>query len=271
MKSKNKILINLIIFSALTCSLAEASTKKNLTQAKIIAGPAKTPVNVNEEKKDADSVEWTDVDKIKEKYWARGDESELGVVQNRVYSKEHKLEVGTFVGLLSSDPFLDVTNVGASIGYHLSETFSGHLLGWKSLVSPSSALKLLQEPVGTGGLGTTANTNKPKFFLGAEGQASVLYGKLSVLGKAIIYYDFHFNGGLGMTGTESGSYLTPFIGLGQKVYLSKNIALSVDYRIMRYNENIVEKILPTKIGQVVGQRDNWSHSVNLGVSFLIGG
>ncbi|HTL13265.1 MAG TPA: hypothetical protein VL588_12295, partial [Bdellovibrionota bacterium] len=37
---------------------------------------------------DSDAVA---VDSIKEKYWARGDQTEIGVVQNRMYSKTHKL------------------------------------------------------------------------------------------------------------------------------------------------------------------------------------
>src|SRR3954471_9123833 len=76
--------------------------------------------------------EKADVGAIKEKYWAKGDESELGVVQNRLYSKSGKLEIGGFGGLTSSDPFLDVKQLGGSIGYHFSELWAVHLFGWKS-------------------------------------------------------------------------------------------------------------------------------------------
>src|SRR5476649_915658 len=59
-------------------------------------------------------AEHVNVENIKSKYWARGDESELGVVQNRLYSKEHKIEVGVFGGVVATDPFLQVNSVGGS-------------------------------------------------------------------------------------------------------------------------------------------------------------
>ncbi len=206
------------------------------------------------------------VDMIKEKYWARGNESEMGVVQNRLYSKENKLEFGLLSGIISSDPFLNTKIVGGSLGFHFSEYFGVRMIGWKNIVSPSTALKTFEDT-----LGATTNNNPAKYFLGAEGSASVLYGKLSLIGKAIIYYDFHLLGGMGLTGTESGTYFTPYVGLGQNVYLSKNFSLRIDYRLQRYNEKIIEKVITPKLGQVVGERVNWSNAVTLGVNFLFGG
>ena len=206
------------------------------------------------------------VDAIKEKYWAKGDDAELGVVQNRMYTKVGRFEVGTFGGVIISDPFLDVTSLGASIGYHFSEYFAVHVFGWKSFASNSSALDTFVRTEGA-----TANTNDPKSYIGTEGSASILYGKLSLLGKKIIYYDFHLLAGLGATATESGTYLTEHIGIGQQVYLNKSTSIRLDYRLMPYEEKILEKVIPTKIGQVVDQRTNWSNAITLGVSFLFGG
>ena len=58
--------------------------------------------------------------------------------------------------------------------------------------------------------------------------------------------------------------------LGQQIYLAKWMSLRVDYRLLRYNEKIQEKVIPTKLGQTVGERVNWSNSITLGVTFLIG-
>ena len=214
----------------------------------------------------SDENEKVHVDAIKERYWARGDDSELGVVQNRIYTKAGKLEFGAFMGFISSDPFLSVQSFGGSVGWHLSEYLGLRVLGWQTRVSPSSALLTFQET-----RGATTNTNEPKSFLGAEAAGSVLYGKLSLLGKQIIYYDFHLLGGGGVTRTESGSYATPLIGLGQQIYLSKAVSFVVDYRLMAYHENILEKVIPTKLGQVVDERVNWTSALTLGVSILLGG
>ncbi|OFZ23336.1 MAG: hypothetical protein A2X94_03815 [Bdellovibrionales bacterium GWB1_55_8] len=214
----------------------------------------------------ADQNEKVQVDAIKEKYWNRGDESELGVVQNRLYTKAGKLEVGSFFGMLSSDPFLSVQSFGGSVGFHLSEYLGLRLLGWKSQVSPSNALITFQET-----RGATTNTNEPRAFYGAEAAGSILYGKLSFLGKKIIYYDLHLLGGAGVTQTESGNYITPLLGVGQQIYLSKSLSLVVDYRLMAYRENLLEKVIPTKLGQVVDERMNWTNTLTLGISMLFGG
>ena len=95
---------------------------------------------------------------------------------------------------------------------------------------------------------------------------SLFYGKLSVLGKSIIYYDFYFLGGLGLTNTESGNYPTPSLGLGQRFYLNRTLSIRLDYRLFYFYENIVEKVVPTMIGQIRGQRSNWNNTVNLGIN-----
>lgn len=223
-------------------------------------------------------AEQINVDAIKEKYWARGDESELGVVQNRLYSKENKFEIGAFTGFVSNDPFLSITSLGGSVGYHFTETLGLHIIGWKPRVGPSAAFKGFQQVIqDTGGVPAVPSTNEPRYYAGAEGSASILYGKLSLVGKAIIYYDFHLLGAVGVTGTESGRSITPSAGLGQKVFLSKHAAFRVDYRAMRYKETLLKKqasadlAAPPTIGQPIGDRINWTHSITLGFEFLFGG
>src|SRR4051812_36371765 len=57
-------------------------------------------------------LEQVNVENIKERYWARGNETELGVVQNRAYSKTNKLELGFLGGVAFSDPFLTLKYLG---------------------------------------------------------------------------------------------------------------------------------------------------------------
>lgn len=209
-------------------------------------------------------VEQVNVDSIKEKYWARGNATELGVVQNRAYSKKGKLEFSVMGGILYSDPFLSVTPVGGSIGYHFSEYLSLHALGFKHFVTPSSALQTFQSESSGG----TVNANIPRYYVGLEGMGSLFYGKLSVLGQAIIYYDFYLTLGGGATNTESGTYATPTIGLGQRFYSSRHISIRLDYRMAYYREDILEKVIPTKLGQIAGARDNFNNVIVLGISLM---
>lgn len=208
-------------------------------------------------------AEQVSVDSIKEKYWARGNETELGVVQNRTFSKKGKLEFSSYLGAIYSDPFLDTKAVGFSIGYHFSEYLSAHLISLKDLVNPSSALNYFESK-----MGSTVNSNIPRYYVGLEGMGSIFYGKLSVLGKSIIYYDFYFLAGGGNTNTESGNYITPSIGFGQRFYLNKTFSVRLDYRLMYYHETVLEKVIPTLMGQSDGVRDNWNNTILFGISIM---
>ena len=226
-----------------------------------IVNAAELPQSTPSATPDSDKV---NVDAIKERYWARGDESELGVVQNRAYSKEHKMEFKLFGGVTETDPFLSVKTLGISAGFHFTEYVAFHALFIKDFVSPSNALLTFQDK-----LKATTEYNQPKNFFGTEAAASILYGKLSLLGKAIIYYDLHLSGGLGLSGTESGTYFTQVIGIGQQIYLGKSFSLLIDYRLMHYKEELLERVVPTRLGQSLGKRDNWSNAITIGIGFLL--
>lgn len=212
---------------------------------------------------DAESVE---VSSIKEKYWALGDGTEMGVIQNRIFSKTKKFQLGILGGSVSSDPFLNVQHIGGNIGFHITEYIAIEVLGMKYYSQPSSALDTFKKF-----RGATVNTNLPQYYLGGELMASLLYGKLSLVGQAIIYYDLHLLAGAGMMRTESGDNLSISPGIGQRFYINRLMSIRMDYRLLRYNETIIEKEIPTKLGQRLGDRVNWSHTVNVGLDFMFGG
>lgn len=202
------------------------------------------------------------VDRLKEQYW-RKDEN-VDVVQNRIYSKAKKIEINVFAGPAAQDPFLQVREVGGSLGYHFNEYFSLHGVAWNYFVSNSSALDQLQKQTST-----TTNTNKPKLYYGLEGSGSLIYGKLNLAGKAIVYYDFHILGGAGNTNTESGNNLTFYLGVGQQTYVSKTVAIRLDYRRSYYKENVIEKVDTSRLGRVALTRSSWSDIITLGFTFLV--
>src|SRR4051812_6211150 len=96
-------------------ALAAEKRRLLLAQAGSPAGSPSTPAASpsaaagGTEPDQAGKAERVNVESIKQKYWARGEESELGVVQNRLYSKEHKVEIAGFYGFLGSDPFLNTS------------------------------------------------------------------------------------------------------------------------------------------------------------------
>ncbi|MCM2324268.1 MAG: outer membrane beta-barrel domain-containing protein [Oligoflexia bacterium] len=266
---KYKTILLLLILALLPAPQAAA---KNPAAPK---APAASPSPSSSATAAAEAAERVNVENIKEKYWARGDESEIGVVQNRLYSKANKIEIGMFGGSLTTDPFLTVKSVGGSFGFHFSEYLAAHFLAWKTYVGHSGAYTGFQEAIQEQeGIPAIPSTNDPKSYFGAEGAASILYGKLSLIGKAIIYYDMHLNGGLGVTSTYTGNYFTPSIGIGQQVYLNKQISFRLDYRAMFYRERIVTRQTAADQGAInevsKGTRTNWTHAITLGVNFFFG-
>jgi outer membrane beta-barrel protein len=269
------MLLGLALIAFVAENLSFAADPKKGAPAPAAAEKAPAPSG------DAEKV---NVDSIKEKYWARGDETEMGVVQNRLYSKSGKFEVGLMGGIFMSDPFVNTSSLGGNMGFHFNEYFSLQFVGWKAYSKGSAALDTLR----TVGSGQTTNYNSPNSYLGLEGNASFLYGKLSLVGKSIIYYDMHFALGFGKTSLTSSPYwadgpngaagttvsqsvFTEHLGVGQRFYLSTSTSLRLDYRFMHYNEEIYETIVTPRNGTSTGTRSNWTHSISLGVNFLFGG
>lgn len=189
----------------------------------------------------------------------------MQVVQNRLYSKAGRFELGAFFGFVSADPFLSVRGVGGTVGYHFTESWGLNLLAVSYMAEESSANKDFQKQTGGSAF---PDTNEPKTFYGTELVYSPIYGKLSLAGKSIIYYDFHVMGGGGFLKSESGNDLTLHLGLGQQFYLSKSFALKIDYRIMRNNEVLIKKSPATR-GQRSISRENYSNLFSVGVSLLL--
>jgi outer membrane beta-barrel protein len=207
------------------------------------------------------------IDQLKKQYWNQG--GELDVVQNRIYTKANKWELGLFGGFVSTDPFLNVKSLGGSVGYYLSETFSIRALGWKDFSSNSQALQILEHDTQR-----TANTNIPSWFAGGEAGLDIIYGKLALFGRHIMYYDLHAYLGLGETGTEVGTLFTQMGGLGQQIFFSQTLSLRLDWRLMHYREAPKVKAPPVAgtddppLGSSLETRSNFTNVVMLGVGFL---
>lgn len=213
---------------------------------------------------DLNSVDETALENLKTRYWSQGEEGEIGVVQNRTYSKVGKFEFGIMGGVQMNDPFISTQSLGVDLGFHLSEFIAIRLLALKYFSKGSAALSTFEKE-----LEATTNTNFLKNYYGAEVAGSLFYGKLSVLGAMIIYYDLYLTAGGGITVTENGNLFTPSLGIGQRFYLNQYLSLKFDYKFSYYKETIVEKQIVTKLGEVVGNRNVLNHSMLLGLEFLI--
>ncbi len=199
-----------------------------------------------------------EIRKVSEKYWAQGDESELGVVQNRTYTRARRVGLDLFTGTLSTDPFLSVRTFGGTLGWNFDDHWGLHAVVWRAHASDSAAYESFRQQAPT----ADVDRNPPTGFHGLQVNRSVLYGKAALFGKTLMYVDVFLFGGAGLSATRTGNYLTPFVGIGQKIHLTRNLSLHLDYRVLRFSERLTGP-------SGTHERTNTSDSLNLGVGFLL--
>ncbi len=209
------------------------------------------------------SPQRVDPQKLTRAYLSQGDSADVQVVQQRLYSKSGRLEIGIFGGNVGGDPFLSERILGAHLGFHFNETFSLSVLGWKDSVNPSSAADSFEKANGF-----VVNTNIPKSFLGAELGITPIYGKLSLFNRMILHFDTHFVGGVGTRSSESGTSIAPFLGIGQQLFLNRYLSLRIDYRLLYFKEDIPEKA-NSALGPTADTRRAFAGAFTLGFSAFL--
>lgn len=228
-----------------------------LTSSRALAAPpagqaAPAAETLTPSASDADEAgtlpERIDVQTMKRRYWTVGNEDLMDVVQNRLYTKKGRVEAALRYGFWSDDPFQDQKTTALSVGYHLSEFISIH--GFYGAISASNngafaeAKKATSTPSFSG---VDPVVNPGKSVMGAEVRASLIYGKLSLLGSRIIYYDLNVAGGVSQHKTRDGaSSIGFFAGLGQQFFLSKRFFLTVDYRLLFHTDKFPNPPITTR-------------------------
>lgn len=201
-----------------------------------------------------------DVDQIRERYWSKGKESEMGVIQRRLYPRQGHVELSIHGGILPGDPLLTTKTIGLDLGYHLSERVAVHGRYLAASPQPSSASNAVTAA------GGTPSTNEPVEFLGLEGRLSFAHGKLATLGSGMFYLDGYLAGGAGRLIAETGNSLAITAGLGHQLRVARWLAFNLDYRVLIFREQLVSKA-PGNFGADLGTRSSVNHSVTLGLSF----
>lgn len=199
--------------------------------------------------------EKVDVQTMKRRYWTVGNEDMMNVVQNRLYTKKNRAEAVLSYGFYSDDPFMSMNSVSLRLGYHLNEMWSVHAFYAAVQSKQSGAYEASRRDSGVDPV-----VNPPVSLYGGEARFSVIYGKLSLLGKSIIYYDLNLAAGVARIHTRVDDPMAFTGGIGQQIFISKSFFLTTDYRLMYHSE---------KYGSATGSRTLWTNWIQIGVGTFV--
>lgn len=173
-----------------------------------------------------------------QEYWSV--DRELPGVTNRLHTREGKLSVGVYTGLMSSEPFYWYIPVGARVSYYLSDSFGVEVGGQYSLAQNTEltdALEGLREDSFD-----VALDGQDKYIWRANLVATwhPLYGKLALLQRKLSHFDLKLQGGVGAVGmnrpnatrtaVESTVGLDVVLGAGASFFLTDAVTLRLDGR-----------------------------------------
>jgi outer membrane beta-barrel protein len=215
---------------------------------------------------------------LKKKYLENVEDPSVTVIQNRLYTKSYKLNIGGFYNTVIHDPFLDTTGFGANVGFSISEYFiiEGIYLKFCSQ-SSKSAVRSVKEQIDSN---VVVNVNPFSQLIGGQLLTNIIYGKLSLLSSVILYFDLYLVIGAGKLQTKQTSQVdtsmvqqdifTWWIGIGQQIFITKYLALRIDYRFLPYTENIYKQNTAFIQGnKPIANRSTYGNITTIGVNFYL--
>lgn len=215
-----------------------------------------------------------DIKKLEQKYWAAKDD-DFSVVQNRRYVKAERFYLTGAAGIPFNDPYSTGTIAGASLGYFFNERWGLEGTYNSASLKDNDAVKQF---VDTYGVIPDHNVFKSSYFL--SGIWVPFYAKMSVVDKAIIYFDMGISFGVGSLnyeitqaeGNVSKDTMAYKLGVFQQIFFSEHFAIRADLVNTWSTQEKMKYYAPgTNVGGTVvgGQRDLGSETIN-DTSLMIG-
>ncbi|OQW47215.1 MAG: hypothetical protein A4S09_15585 [Proteobacteria bacterium SG_bin7] len=164
------------------------------------------------------------------------------MVLNRNITTARKLSLGLDFGFALNEPFNSPFQYGFFLNYHLDETKAFNLL-FNMLNSANSTYtnQLNQQPQGVGTNFGLENRARPKYLFLGSFQYNAFYGKISLTKQFVMNLMLYGLVGGGAINYGGDVYPALSLGLGQKFYFTKKLALRLDLRSIMFNgPNVVD-------------------------------
>jgi outer membrane beta-barrel protein len=207
--------------------------------------------------------------KLVDDYWTPS-AKKYSLIQQRYFVKSNRPMISFGGGVHVNNPQHEGFMTQLSAGYFLSEKWGFEAQYTKSMLNGNDVIKQLDS---LSGGSSTLDRTKTLDYVGGAILYSPIYGKMSLLGYKILYYDLILSGQLGQTQyqqTQSSNSTTasaPTFGIGitQLFYLNKHISLRVDFNNRWYNA----EVLKYTDGSKVKDRTINDTQLSLGLSFML--
>jgi len=211
-------------------------------------------------------------------------ENKIEPISGQLYRKAGRFELEPLFALSLNDSFYSKYFGGVRAGYHLSDFWSVAVTAQGGTSSPTGSTTLCTASQGCRNATSEQLWQVPgdiKWIAGAEVLFSPVYGKVNVLGSAVLHLDFSIIAGVdwidyqkvlsaeqasqvAKSGGSPGTTGAPGIhlGLGTHVFFASFAAVTVELRDYLYFADV---------GNVSGNQLQNQLFLELGVSFFLGG
>lgn len=177
-----------------------------------------------------------------QEYWSV--ERELPVIQDRLYSRAGKIELGLYSGLMSSEPFFWYLPIGGRVSYFFSEGFAIEAGGQYSLANDTELMTYLKDDQGQAFNEELDTGDKFSWRANVVAKWHPIYGKWALLQRKLSHFDFNLVAGLGAVGysrpdvnrleSTTGVGLDVVLGGGLSFFLMDGLTVRLDGRGYMY-------------------------------------
>lgn len=149
----------------------------------------------------------------------------IKAVQRKVFIKKKRFEFYPTFGLDLNDPFYQHLLAGGAVSFHLADAFALEARGGLVIASLKQAQARLR-------LDALLPENPPemKYHADLDLTWSPIYGKVSLFGDSILHFDTFLTAGPGVFGTDAGANPAVNIGVGQRYFVNRWLAVRWDIR-----------------------------------------
>ncbi len=182
------------------------------------------------------------------------EEYEVRVIRPRYFAKRKRFELGGQVFTVMNQSFIYTYLATGILNYHFTETFGFELLGGYGFSIDKNDKTILKQK-----FDIRTAILRTQYLFDAGVNWTPVYGKFQLSSGRMVYFDTFLSAGGGLTGIhyqyehcdsnrvgstkpadQTVAYPGVFLGLGQRIFLSKNASLRWDVRNYMFTYNTAD-------------------------------